>query len=77
MRRRGQRDSRLQLMRVAVVAVVGSLVAACAIGENTHETVVVATPTVPENRTCASPFVVVDLDTLEPCGNGMGHCYDA
>jgi hypothetical protein len=63
--------------RLALVALVCSLIAACAIGENTHETVVVATPTVPETRTCDSPFVVVDLDTLEPCGNGMGHCYDA
>lgn len=53
------------------------LLGACAIGESTHETVTVATPAVPETRTCDSPFVVPDLDALEPCGDGLGHCYDA
>jgi hypothetical protein len=53
-------------------------IAACHIGENTSETVTVAAPTSPETRTCDSPFVAVDLDTLTPCGNALakGHCYE-
>lgn len=65
------------MKRAAVVgALIGGLVA-CHVGENTHETVVVATPTVPETKTCDSPFVTPDLDALTACGDGKGHCYPA
>lgn len=78
MRGGGQGNAGLPLSarRLLPLAFLGSIVA-CAIGENTHETVIVATPTVPETRTCDSPFVVPDLGALEPCGGGLGHCYDA
>jgi hypothetical protein len=62
---------------MTLMALVASAMAACAIAEDRHETVILpARAKKLAAGTCDSPFVVPDLSKLKSCGNGRGHCYD-
>ncbi len=56
-------------------ALVFLALAACRIGEAEHETITYAARQAAETRSCSSAFVAPDLATLEPCGDGRGHCW--
>lgn len=64
------------MRRAAVALFVGSIVSACAIAEESYETVVYPLEKVNPNVTCSTPFTKPDLATLKPCGDGQGHCFD-
>lgn len=61
---------------VITAAFVGSLAAACSIGEVTHETITLPFRASTETKTCDSKFVLPPVATLKPCGEGKGHCFD-
>ncbi len=60
---------------IAIASSLVLLLAACRIGEKDYETLTYPLRAAPETRTCSSPFVAPDLSTLEPCGDGRGHCF--
>lgn len=77
----GPRRAGLQLTmrRFIVSTTCAVLVAACSIGEQNHETVVVKRRARSEIRTCDSPFVKPDLASLPACGaeqGAPGRCFD-
>jgi hypothetical protein len=62
--------------RITVLAACSLMVAACSIGETTHETFEQPVRKVSEVKTCAGAFAKPDLSALTACGDGKGHCYD-
>lgn len=62
--------------RPLAFAVVAFTLVACRIGETNHETIENAVQEVSATKTCSGAFAKPDLATLEPCGDGKGHCYD-
>ncbi|MDB4945378.1 MAG: Tryptophan synthase alpha chain [Labilithrix sp.] len=61
-------------VRLASAAVALGL-AACRIGETSHETVESPLQKVSAVKTCAGAFAKPDLAKLTACGDGKGHCY--
>ena len=64
------------LARRAVTAIVAAGAVACAIGETRHETVTEPAPLTSATQSCDGAFAHVDVQTLTPCQDGKGHCYD-
>jgi hypothetical protein len=67
-----------QIVSATVIAVTLSMVTiACSIGETKYETITSPVQVAPPaTKTCDSPFVAPDLQTLKTCGDGKGHCYE-